>query len=118
MANPYSKILDAPWGPNSFNFMQFLGKFGKIVCWRPPGELAPPPRGNPGSATGLNGIHCFFEQPGRDPMYLQMQHASPRHSGGQKTSLAIHRMTSRISTLVTTERTDPFRRVVSVLDQF
>ena len=27
-------------------------KFGKIVCWRPPGELAPPPRGNPGSATG------------------------------------------------------------------
>ena len=25
-----------PGGPNSFNFMQFLGKFGKIVCWRPP----------------------------------------------------------------------------------
>ena len=24
-----------PGGPNSFNFMQFLGKFGKIVCWRP-----------------------------------------------------------------------------------
>ena len=23
-------------GPNSFNFMQFLGKYGKIVCWRPP----------------------------------------------------------------------------------
>ena len=41
-------------GPNSFNFMQFLGNFGKIVCWRPPGELAPPPRGNPGSATGSN----------------------------------------------------------------
>ena len=40
-------------GPNSFNFMQFLGKFGKIVCWRPPGELEPPPRGNPGSATGV-----------------------------------------------------------------
>ena len=38
-------------GPNSFNFMQFLGKYGKIVCWRPPGELAPPPRKNPGSAT-------------------------------------------------------------------
>ena len=42
-----------PPGPNSFNCMQFLGKFGKIVCWRPPGKLAPPPRGNPGSATGL-----------------------------------------------------------------
>ena len=23
-------------GPNSFNFMQFLRKFGKIICWRPP----------------------------------------------------------------------------------
>ena len=57
VADLHSKILDAPppppGGPNSFNFMQFLGKFGKIVCWRPPspGELAPPPRGNPGSAT-------------------------------------------------------------------
>ena len=45
-----------PAGPNSFNFMQFLGKFGKIVCWQSYvgtilGELAPPPRGNPGSAT-------------------------------------------------------------------
>ena len=40
-----------PRGPNSFNFMQFLGKYGKIVCWRPPGELAPPPQGNPGSVT-------------------------------------------------------------------
>ena len=25
--------------------MQFLGNFGKIICWRPP------PRGNPGSTT-------------------------------------------------------------------
>ena len=54
VADLHSKILDvppSPGGPNSFNFMQFLGNFGKIVCWRPPGELAPPPRGNPGSAT-------------------------------------------------------------------
>ena len=58
MADLHSKILDAPpRGPNSFNFVQFLGKFGKIVCWRPPGELAPPPRGNPGSAT-VNIAHC------------------------------------------------------------
>ena len=43
-----------PRGPNSFNFMQFLEKVGKIVCWRPPpGELVPPPLGNPGSATAL-----------------------------------------------------------------
>ena len=34
-----------PGHPNSFDFMQFSGNFGKIVCWRPPppGELAPPP---------------------------------------------------------------------------
>ena len=25
-----------PWGPNSFNFIQLFGKFGKIVCWPPP----------------------------------------------------------------------------------
>ena len=30
-----------PRGPNSFNFMQFLGKFGKIICWRPPGSWRP-----------------------------------------------------------------------------
>ena len=42
-----------PGGPNSFNFMQFLGKFGKIVCWHPPGELVPPPQGNPGYATAM-----------------------------------------------------------------
>ena len=42
-----------PGDPNSFNFMQFVGKFGKIVCLRPPGELEPPPGGNPGSATGF-----------------------------------------------------------------
>ena len=44
-----------PPGPNSFTLMQFLGNFGKIVCWRPPWELAPPPRGNPGSAI----VHIF-----------------------------------------------------------
>ena len=32
------EMLDAPPGPNSFIFMQFLGKFGKIVCWRAPVE--------------------------------------------------------------------------------
>ena len=30
-----------PWGPNSFNFMQFLGKYGKIICWRPLGSCRP-----------------------------------------------------------------------------
>ena len=33
-----------PGDPNSFNFMQFLRKFGKIVCWRPHlGEILDPP---------------------------------------------------------------------------
>ena len=51
----HSKILDArpPWGPK---FFQFHAVFGKIRQNRmlapPPGELAPPPRENPGSATG------------------------------------------------------------------
>ena len=52
MADLHSKILDArPPGPNSFNFMQFLGKFGKFVCWHLPleswrphlGEILDPP---------------------------------------------------------------------------
>ena len=29
-----------PGGQNSFNFMQFLGKFGQIVCWCTPWRLA------------------------------------------------------------------------------
>ena len=43
VADLHSKILDArpPGGPNSFNFMQFLGKFGKIVCWHPQGSWRP-----------------------------------------------------------------------------
>ena len=45
-------------GPNSFNSMQFLRKFAKIVCWHPPppprGVLAPSPRGNPRSSTGTH----------------------------------------------------------------
>ena len=39
-------------GPNSFNFMQYLGKFRKNHMLAPPGELAPPPTGNPGSSPG------------------------------------------------------------------
>ena len=30
-----------PGGPNSFNFMQFSGKCGKIVCWCPLGSWRP-----------------------------------------------------------------------------
>ena len=38
-----------PGRPNSFDFMQFLGKFGVFM---PPLEGSRPPRENPGSATG------------------------------------------------------------------
>ena len=31
-----------PGGPNSFNFMQLFGKFGKIVCWRLPWGVGAP----------------------------------------------------------------------------
>ena len=40
--------------PPRFKFFQFHAVFGKIWQNRmlvPPGELVPPPRGNPGSAT-------------------------------------------------------------------
>ena len=40
-----------PGRPNSFDFMQFSGKFGKIVCWRPPWGVGTPTWGNPGSAA-------------------------------------------------------------------
>ena len=53
VADLHSKILDAPppGGPNSFNFMQLWENLAKSYVGGPPGELAPPLRGNPGSAT-------------------------------------------------------------------
>ena len=53
----------APSGSKFFNFMQYLEKFCKIICWRPPRGLAPPPRGNPGSATDQ--CVCRFDFPVR-----------------------------------------------------
>ena len=44
-----------------WNGIQFLTKFGKIVCWRPPWELAPPPRGNSESATVIFGVTPTWE---------------------------------------------------------
>ena len=41
-----------PLAQNFFIFVQFSGKIGQIIGWRPPLlGLAPPPLGNPGSAT-------------------------------------------------------------------
>ena len=41
-----------PGRPNSFDFMQFSGKFGVFM---PPLRVHAPPRENPGSATGVHG---------------------------------------------------------------
>ena len=42
-----------PMAQNFLNFMQFFGKFDKIICWRLPEGLVPPPTGNPGSAPAI-----------------------------------------------------------------
>ena len=48
---------------NFLNFMQFLGKSGKFVCWRPyPSGLAPPPMGNLGSAPDKDRIHLILRR--------------------------------------------------------
>ena len=42
-----------PPAQNFLNFMHFFGNFGQICMLAPPpGGLAPPPTGNPGSAPG------------------------------------------------------------------
>ena len=44
-------------GPNAFSFMQFLRKFGKIVCWVPP-----PPWGVGAPSSGKSWIrHSKFK---------------------------------------------------------
>ena len=43
-------------------YVVFFGKLGKIVCWRLPGGLAPPPMGNPGSPPPLISIQYTHTQ--------------------------------------------------------
>ena len=43
-----------PLAQNVFIFMQFSGKIGQIIGWRPPFGVSAPPLGNPGSATALS----------------------------------------------------------------
>ena len=45
-----------PLAQNFFIFMQFSGKIGQIIGWRPPLGLVPPPLGNPGSATANDAV--------------------------------------------------------------
>ena len=60
VADLHRKILDAPPGVQILSIScSFWENLAKIICWRapPPEELAPPPRGNPGSATGPHTRH-------------------------------------------------------------
>ena len=54
---------DAPPGSKFFQFHAVFGKIRQICVLAPPGELAPPPRGNPGSATGYESHQCYFKVP-------------------------------------------------------
>ena len=51
---------NAPSAQNFFIFMQFWATIGQIIGWRPPFGLAPPPLGNPGSATANLLFGQFF----------------------------------------------------------
>ena len=42
-----------PWGSKFFQFHAVFGKIWQNRMLVPPGELAPPPQGNPGSTTGV-----------------------------------------------------------------
>ena len=56
-----SKSLAPP--PQGSKFFQFHAFFGKILQHRmlaPPGELAPPPRGNSGSATAIDKFNHYL----------------------------------------------------------
>ena len=48
----------APWGSKFFQFHAVFGKNWQNRILAPPGELARPPRGNPGSTPG-NGTKTF-----------------------------------------------------------
>ena len=86
--------MPPPRGPNSFNFMLFMEKFGKYVCWRPlegwhphRGEILDLPLTSsitnyylvvsvcPDVVTDLTSseIHCIFfsgeKNPGADPAF-------------------------------------------------
>ena len=65
-----------PGYPNSFDFMQFSGKFGKIICWRP--HLPPRPRvGTPSS--GKSWIHHCMPYTVSIPDPLCYTPSSPHH---------------------------------------
>ena len=73
--------------------MQFLGKFGKIVCWRPPpGELVHPPRGNPGYATAMPVIWLRYSRSKRN--YIRFYYRSSHEI--KRNQLNVTKLTNRL----------------------
>ena len=72
MGNPGSTLAVAdlgrhpqhtpPMAQNFLYFMQFFGKFNKIVCWCPPRGSVSPPTGNPGSTPLLKSKSEVLQQ--------------------------------------------------------
>ena len=56
MADLRGDLRDAPQWSKFFQFHAVFGKIWQNRMLAPPRELAPPPRGNPLSATGNSGI--------------------------------------------------------------
>ena len=83
--------MGPPGGPNSFNFMQFLGKFGKFLCLRPPpgswcplfGEILDPP-------LGLNNFETKTRMAGPEFLRLCGQFSLQRKPGEMKKGLRGH----------------------------
>ena len=53
-----------PRGPNSFNFMQFLAKLGKIICFPPPRGVGAPSLGEILETPLVKAyfvLHCLFK---------------------------------------------------------
>ena len=62
VADLHNKILDTPlppWGPKFFQFHAIFGEIWQNHMLAPPGELVPPRRRNPGSATGVAELLLF-----------------------------------------------------------
>ena len=73
-----------PTAQNFLNFMQFLGKSGKFMCWRPQpsGELATPSKENLGSASHRCKNITFRNNDVRKHQSLTCLASDQRYRGG------------------------------------
>ena len=105
VADLQSKILDAHSRPPGSKFFQFHAVLGKIwqnrMLTPPPGELALPPRGNPGSGTAFYGeswirpclyrsIHIGIAQNGYGTHSCDIAHTNASQSHHMNSLIDIH----------------------------